>query len=235
PSMEKINAYFKNEHTQMTNNNRRQARVFKDAKVIKNKVGMAQGMSVEHAGKIWKFLPGVPTEMKQMKLDDCIPYVREQVGSDVVIRSKILRFIGIGEAKLEDRLKDLILEQTNPTIALLAQNDGIIIRLTARAETEKIANDLLLKTKSKIKEKVGNYLYGTGNESIEKKIAIMLKEKQLTLSAAESLTGGMFVEKIISVPGASNICPGGIVCYDKQVKTEILGVSRDIIESKGTI
>src|SRR5699024_6543390 len=85
PSMEKINAYFKNEHTQMTSNNRRQARVFKDAKVIKNKVGMAPGMIVEHAGKIWMFLPGVPTEMKQMMLDDCIPYVREQFGSNVVI------------------------------------------------------------------------------------------------------------------------------------------------------
>src|SRR5699024_4372813 len=110
-----------------------------------------------------------------------------------------------------------------------------IIRLTAKAESEKTANNLLLKTESKIKEKVGNYLYGTGNDSIEKKIAAMLKEKHLTLSAAESLTGGMFIEKVISVPGASNICPGGIVCYDKQVKTEILGVSRDMIETKGTI
>src|SRR5699024_1656092 len=235
PSMEKINAYFKNEHTQMTKNNRRQARVFKDAKVIKNKVGMAPGMIVNHAGKIWMFLPGVPTEMKQMMLDDFIPYVREQFGSDVVIRSKILRFIGIGEANLEDRLQDLILEQTNPTIALLAQNDGIIIRLTAKAESEKTANNLLLKTESKIKEKVGNYLYGTGNDSIEKKIAAMLKEKHLTLSAAESLTGGMFIEKVISIPVTSIICPGGIVCYDKQTKTEILGVSRDMIETKGTI
>src|SRR5699024_12466577 len=147
-----------------------------------------------------------------------IPYVREQFGSDVVIRSKILRFIGIGEDKLEDRIQELILEQTNHTIALLAQSNGIIISLTAKAESEKTVNNLLLKTESKIKEKVGNYIYGTGNDSIEKKIAGMLKEKHLTLSTAESLTGGMFIEKVISVPGASNICPGGIVCYDKQVK-----------------
>src|SRR5699024_10098833 len=101
PSMEKINNYFKYQHMPMTSNNRKQARVFHNAQVIPNKVGMAPGMIVNHARKTWIFLPGVPGEMKQMMLDGCIPYLRKQFGQDDVIRSRILRFIGIGEAKLE--------------------------------------------------------------------------------------------------------------------------------------
>lgn len=235
PSMKKIVNYFKNRQTDMTANNRRQARVFKGAKVIDNKNGMAPGMIVDYANKLWFFLPGVPSEMKQMMSDVCLPYLRETFGDHGVIRSKVLRMIGIGEAKLEETLKELITNQTNPTIALLAQKDGIIIRLTAKAATEEKAHDLLSEAQSKIEERAGNYLYGTDYQTIEVTIASMLKERHLTISAAESLTGGMFTEKIISVPGASAICPGGVVSYDDKVKTDLLGVSSDIVNQKGTV
>src|SRR5699024_5640345 len=144
-------------------------------------------------------LPGVPTEMKQMIQDDVIPYLRNLYGQDVIIKSKILRFIGIGEAKLEDELKHLIRNQTNPTIALLAQNDGIIARLTFKAETDKQANDLLLDVEEKIESSVKQYFIGTGYQTIEHKVVYMLKEKKITVPAAERLSGGMFTEKIINI------------------------------------
>lgn len=234
-SLNKIVDYFKQQGTDMTSNNRKQARVFERAQVLENKTGMAPGMIVHFLNKMWIFLPGVPTEMKQMMQDDVIPYLRNLYGRDVIIKSKILRFIGIGEAKLEDELKHLIRNQTNPTIALLAQNDGIIARITAKAETDKQANALLLEVEEKIESKVGQYLIGTGYQTIENKVVSMLKEKKITIAAAESLTGGMFTEKIINIPGASQICPGGIVAYSPQIKSNVLGVSSDIIESKGTV
>lgn len=235
PSMKKINDYFNDQHTKMTHNNRKQARVFKGAKVIDNQVGMAPGMIVDYADKTWIFLPGVPSEMKSMMLNDCLPYLREAYGHDSVISSKVLRFIGIGEANLEDELQDIIRQQTNPTIALLAQHDGMTIRLTAKAETTQQAQALLLHTQQAIEEKVGDFLYGVDQQTIEEKIVSMLKEKQLTLSAAESLTGGMFIEKIISIPGASEICPGGMVSYSQQVKAELLGVSQDTLNKHGSV
>ena len=234
-SLNKVVDYFKQQGTDMTSNNRKQARVFEKAQILENKTGMAPGMIVHFLNKVWIFLPGVPTEMKQMIQDDVIPYLRNLYGQDVIIKSKILRFIGIGEAKLEDELKHLIRNQTNPTIALLAQNDGIIARLTVKAETDKQANDLLLDVEEKIESKVGQYFIGTGYQTIENKVVSMLKEKKITVAAAESLTGGMFTEKIINISGASQVCPGGIIAYSPQIKVNVLGVSSDIIESKGTV
>src|SRR5699024_3097767 len=126
----------------MTDNNKRQARVFEGAKVLTNKTGMAPGMVVEHEEKIWVFLPGVPREMKQMARDDVFPYLKERNGQ-TLISSTVLRFIGIGESILEDKLRTLIDTQTNPTLAPLSSHEGMTIRLTARASSVHEAESLL--------------------------------------------------------------------------------------------
>src|SRR5690625_899971 len=122
-AMEKIFQFYRSQQIPMTANNRRQARVFEGAHVIENKLGMAPGMIVDYANKIWIFLPGVPREMKQMVSDEVIPYLQTVNGDETVIQSRILRLIGIGESALEAKIADIIDEQTNPTIALLAQKD----------------------------------------------------------------------------------------------------------------
>src|SRR5699024_7985316 len=147
------------------------------------------GMILNYLNKTWVFLPGVPPEMKQMIMDDVIPYRKKLYGQDVVIKSTVLRFIGIGEAKIEDELKEIIRTPTNQTIALMSQNDGIIARLTAKAESNEQANHLLLEMKNKVESKVGHHLYGTDFQTLEKKVISMLKERKMTISTAESLTG----------------------------------------------
>lgn len=235
PSMDNILDYFNQQTKNMTSNNRKQARVFASSKVIKNQVGMAPGMIVKYNGRIWIFLPGVPPEMKQMVVDVVIPYLRTVYGEGSMIRSEILRFLDIGEAELEDRLSELIKNQSNPTIALLAQKKGLIIRLTAKADTKDEADQLLKDKKSEIDKLVGYYIYGTGYETIDQKVVELLKHKKLSISSAESLTGGMFTEKIINQPGASEICPGGIVSYSPAMKHKLLGVSQEIIDVYGTV
>jgi len=234
-SMSKIVDYFNQQGTDMTSNNRKQARVFEKAQILENKIGMAPGMILNYLNKTWVFLPGVPPEMKQMIMDDVIPYIKKLYGQDVVIKSTLLRFIGIGEAKLEDELKEIIRTQTNPTIALLSQNDGIIARLTAKAESNEQANHLLLEMKNKVESKVGHHLYGIDFQTLEKKVISMLKERRMTISTAESLTGGMFSEALTKNPGASKVFPGGIVAYSSGVKNKVLGVSLDVIEEKGVV
>lgn|SRR5690625_2876074 len=235
PSMNKIEAYFANQQTQMTPNNYRQARVFEGAIVIENKVGMAPGMIVKNEGKIWFFLPGVPREMKQMAKDDVFPYINRTTDQETIIQSMILRFIGIGEAKLEHELKDIIQSQHNPTIALLAQPDGLVIRLTVKESTLEKAQQRLESTKEQIANRVGHFMYGINDETIEREIVHLLKKASKNIAAAESLTGGLFTERLISVEGASHVCPGGIVCYNTTIKRDLLGISPDIIRSYGVV
>lgn len=235
PSIEKIELFYIKQQTKMTPNNRRQARVFVGAEVIDNQLGMAPGMIITYEGKTWIFIPGVPREMKQMATDTVFPYILSKSGKNMVIESKTLRFIGIGESRLEHELRDIIHNQNNPTIAPLAQNDGVVVRLTAKETTKEKANKLIEETKQQILSRVGDYLYGFDHETIAEKIYSMLKEQNKRLTAAESLTGGLFTEKLISIEGASTVCPGGLVCYDTSVKKDVLKVSPHTISKKGVV
>ncbi|MFC4023081.1 competence/damage-inducible protein A [Oceanobacillus longus] len=234
-SMEKIELFFRNHNVKMTPNNRKQARVFKGSTVLKNSVGMAPGMRVEFAEKTWFFLPGVPREMKQITKEEIIPYLHQLTDKEQIIKSLVLKFIGIGESSLEHELKDLIQAQSNPTIAPLAQEDGVVIRLTAKEKSEEKLDELLYHTKMQILARVGEFYFGEDNDVIEQVIVELLKKQNKRIAAAESLTGGLFTEKIVSVNGASFVCPGGIVCYDAAIKQEVLGVSEETIQNKGTV
>jgi len=233
-AMKKIEQFYMEQKAVMTPNNRRQARVFKDSIVLENKTGMAPGMIVDFKGSKWIFLPGVPREMKQLFTDNVIPFLKNRNG-EMIIQSTVLKFIGIGESKLEDELKELIDRQDNPTIAPLAQKDGVTVRLTAKAKTKDEAETLLNKTKENIMDKVGQFCYGENDETIEEKIASLLIDLKKTVAAAESLTGGSFTEKLVGVNGASSFIKGGIVSYDTAVKKNVLGVPGEIINRHGTV
>lgn len=235
PSMDKITAFFQKQHSSMTPNNTKQARVFAGAEVIPNRVGMAPGMIVSHEGKMWVFTPGVPREMKPMITDHVLPAILKQTGERTVIQSVMLRFIGIGESRLEHELKTIIEQQTNPTIAPLAQDPGVSIRITAKADTTKSAARLIEETKKQIMQKVGTYCYGVDDDTLEGNVFQRLKQKGWTLAAAESLTGGKFSDQLVAVEGASAAFAGGIVCYDTQVKEKVLHVSHHTIQEKGTV
>lgn len=235
PSLIKIKNHYKKRGLIMTPNNERQARVFeKTEKIIMNKYGMAPGMIINHQGRIWIFLPGVPKEMKQMTNDTVLPYLERKNGK-TVIQSRVLRFFGVGESRVEHDLQDLIKSQDNPTIAPLAEKNGVTIRLTAKADSVNEAQKLLNETKIKVLEKVGEYYYGEDTDTLQEKVKYELEKSGLWLASAESLTGGKFIENLISVPGASEVCRGGVVCYDTSVKINLLNVPAQLIKSEGTI
>lgn len=233
-SMQKIKAFFEQQGTEMTPNNKRQARVFEHSQVLYNKYGMAPGNIVEHEENSWIFLPGVPREMKQLFSDDVIPYLKSMNG-EMVIQSIVLRFTGIGESALEHRLQHLISSQQNPTIAPLAQNDGVTIRLTAKADTKEQVEHMLENTKQAILQEVGHYFYGMNNDSLEEKVFQLLQQQNKSISSAESLTGGLFANKLVSLNGTSSVYKGSVICYDKNVKLHVLHVDEQVIEEEGTV
>lgn len=233
-SLEKIVAFFKTQQIEMTPNNKRQARIFKDSILLANKKGMAPGNLVEYAGVKWFFMPGVPIEMKQIFADEVIPRLKALNG-DMLIESKVLKFIGIGESILEDRLSELITSQRNPTIAPLAAKDGITVRISAKAESKAVADEMIAETKELLLNEIGEFYYGENEMTIEQKIIQLLNEQEKTIASAESLTGGLFAERLVAIEGVSTVFKGAVVCYDPDVKTNVLQVQNSTITEEGTV
>ncbi|MFG6148844.1 competence/damage-inducible protein A [Halobacillus sp. B23F22_1] len=232
PTMNKIIDFFKKNNRQMTMNNRKQSHVLKTAMVLENSEGMAPGQIVEADDSTFIFLPGVPAEMKSLMNDFVFKYLTEKYQLETKIKSEMLRFIGIGESTLEEKLKDLISKQTNPTIAPLAGEGDVAIRLTASGKNpEREIADM----KTSILERVGHYYFGSDSITIEEAVQDLLVQKSLTVGSAESLTGGKFIERIIQLTGASSICQGGLVAYTPEAKQRVIRVPKEIITRHGTI
>lgn len=234
-AMKNIEDFFKRTKRTMSENNRKQALVLEGSTVLPNHYGMAPGMALEANGIIYLLMPGVPKEMKPMFINYGVPFLQYHYGLKEKIISRVLRFFGIGESQLETDIEDLIDQQTNPTIAPLAKDGEVTLRLTAKHEDESTALKLIDETEKKILSRVGRYFYGHGETSIQEQLMKLLKEKQYTISAAESLTGGLFSEQLTHFPGASNIVLGGIVCYTNEVKQHVLGVSEETLKTKGAV
>src|SRR5699024_3703097 len=233
-SLERIEEYEVVQQTDTKQKNKRQTRIFKVSVLLTNKRDMAPVNFVEFNGVKWFFMPGVPKEMKQIFADEIIPRLKDLNG-DMVIESEALKFIGIGESILEHKLTDLITTQENPTIAPLAEKDGITVRVSAKASTKAAANEMIAETKQLLLAEIGEYYYGNNNITIEQKIIQLLNEQEKTIASAESLTGGAFAERLVAVEGVSTVFKGAVVCYDPQVKTNVLNVQNSTIEQEGTV
>jgi nicotinamide-nucleotide amidase len=233
--LNEIEQFFIRRNIVMTENNRKQALVLQNSKVFYNQEGMAPGMFLEYKQTGWVFLPGVPREMKSLMEEQIIPFLQNYYQLDEMIISKVLKFIGIGESLLEDKLADLIQNQTNPTIAPLAKEGEVTLRLTAKSKSKEAGLKQIEELEKQILARVGTYFYGYDEKSIEEKVFKLLQQNNWTISSAESLTGGSFIEKMISIPGASNVVCGSIVSYQTETKIDVLGVPKEIINKYGTI
>ncbi|AEB29378.1 competence damage-inducible protein A [Carnobacterium sp. 17-4] len=235
-TMEKISSYFKNSKRVMTENNRLQAMVIEGSTVLKNETGLAAGMFLKQDKQAFLLLPGPPSELEPMFIKEVRPLLMDGRPNENHLVSRILRFFGIGESQLAAELDDLIEEQKNPTLATYAGKHEVTLRLTANGTTEEACQLLLDKMEAIIQQRIGGYFYGYGEDRrLVNVVTDLLNEQNLTLTAAESLTGGAFQNLITSVSGASNYFKGGIVTYSNEAKTTILGVAKRSIEEFGVV
>lgn len=233
-AMNTIQAYYDKTGAPMSENNRKQALVLDGAAVLRNDNGMAPGMALTENDHTYMLFPGPPKELYPMFTNYAEPYLLGQLKQGDTIVSRVLRFFGIGESRLETELEDLIDEQTNPTIAPLAGEWEVTLRLTAKADSKEEANKLIDETEKKINDRVGSFLYGYGETTLAKEVFAMLKDRNWSISTAESLTGGMFSQELTDLPGVSSLFYGGVVCYSNEVKREI-GVSNDTLKAYGAV
>lgn len=232
-ALENIKAWFTKMNREMTPNNEKQALVLDCSYVLKNDFGMAPGMVYEKEGKTYVLLPGPPNEMKPMVDNYLIPYLLSKRNDGSLLTSRVLKFYGIGEADLEHQLQDIIDEQTNPTVAPLAGDGEVTLRLTAFGENSSVNKKLLDEMEGTIAKRVGAFIYGYDQDTLWSSLLSKLKQKNLTLAVAESFTAGLFQSTLAGETGASSVLKGGVVCYDKSVKTNVLNLDEDALTLNG--
>ncbi|OVE64975.1 competence/damage-inducible protein A [Clostridium diolis] len=232
-SIKKIRDYFKFRERAMTQNNLKQGLIPEGATVINNNNGTAPGVIIEDDNKIMIILPGPPKEMKPMFEESVKPYLQEK--SDSILVSRVVKILGIGESAVAEEIKDLIDAQTNPTIAPYAKDVGVMLRITAKAETKDEAIKLIEPIEEEIKNRLGDNVYATEDINIEEVVARLLIEKKLTISTAESCTGGMIASYLINYPGISEVFLEGAVTYSNEAKHNRLGVNNDILNKYGAV
>jgi len=234
-SLERIKAFFAARRLTMTENNVRQAMIPEGAIVLDNERGTAPGVIIEAGKNTVIHLPGPPHEMEHMLENSVLPYLRERFGLQGTILSKVLRTFGLGESSLEERIKDYIKNQGNPTIALLARNAEIHVRLTAKAASDAEARALIGGLERQLRERIGEYIFGEDEDTLEAVVGRELAARNLTLALAESCTGGLVTSRITDVPGSSAYLAGTVVCYSNEIKASAVGVPADIIAAHGAV
>lgn len=235
-TMKKIIAFHENRKRTMTENNRLQAMVIEGSTILKNETGLAAGMFLKQNNKGYILLPGPPSELEPMFINEVKPLLMSGRKEDTHLISRVLRFFDIGESQLAAELDDLIEKQQNPTLATYAGKHEVTLRLTANGSTAATCSLLLDNMEAIIQQRIGGYFYGYGEDTrLVNVVADLLKEQKLTLTAAESLTGGAFQGCMTSVSGASDYFKGGIVTYSNDSKSGVLGVSKKTIENFGVV
>ncbi|MCL8203998.1 competence/damage-inducible protein A [Lactobacillus agilis] len=236
-AMLKIKRHFEISQRKMTANNRLQALYIEGSKPLANETGLAVGDFYQaEQGPDFMLLPGPPSELRPMLFKVALPLLKQAYRQDQILSSRVLRFFGIGESQLASQLDDLIENQTNPTIAPYAKDNEVTLRLTASAKNEQEAQALLDGLESKIAKRCGQYLYGYGDDnSLAQVVMTKLREKHLTITAAESLTGGQLQAALTSIPGASQAFMGGFVTYANYAKEKLLAIPAEVIDKHGSV
>ncbi|WP_162012286.1 competence/damage-inducible protein A [Streptococcus sp. S784/96/1] len=223
-----------------TSNNERQAQLVAGSIPIQNVTGLAVGSLLEVDGVTYVVLPGPPSELKPMVNENLVPLLSQDHQR---LYSRVLRFFGIGESQLVTVLSDIIDKQTDPTIAPYAKTGEVTLRLSTKATSEAEAIARLEGVESQIlavKILEGKALkelcYGYGDDnSLAQTVVNLLKEKGKTLTAAESLTAGLFQSSLADISGASQVFAGGFVTYSLSEKAKMLGIAKEDLEGHGVV
>lgn len=235
-SVEMLKSFFAKRGIEMPPSNIKQAMIPTRGRILPNPMGTAPGAAFEtEDGKIVIVMPGPPREFIPMVNEQVAPYLREKIGKNFgLIRSRTLRVAGMGESSVEDKIKHF-LSGTNPTVAPYAKTCEVHLRITAKAESEAEAVELIDGMDKKISDLLNGYIYGRNEDTLEKAVVELLIRRGLKLGLAESCTGGLIGNRITDVPGSSETLLSGVISYSNKAKKEILGVPEQLLIEHGAV
>ncbi len=232
--LEELKTWFQTKMgKKMPENNIQQAMLPVDCTIFDNPVGTAPGCAFVEDGVHVLMLPGPPFECRYMFEHWAAPYLEKL--TDGVIVSHEIKVFGMGESAVEEALHEPMTTLTNPTLAPYAKTNECMVRATARAESREKAEELLTPLVREVCETLGDVVYGVDVGSLEEVVSGLLAERGLTLAAAESCTGGLLSKRMTDLPGASKVFRGGVVSYVNDVKANVLGVPREVLEQYGAV
>jgi nicotinamide-nucleotide amidase len=216
--------------------NRQQIMIPAGATVLVNRHGSAPGVWLEDDRGRWcAMLPGVPREMRAMLPEVIVPRLRERIGAESrVVRSRVLRTTGIAESALPELLGELTAGVNGMPLAYLPSQEGVDLRLTARADPAD-ADAKLADAVAKLRQCVGRYAYGEGTEDLAEVVLQLCRTRHKHIAVGESCTGGMLGMRLTAIPGSSDVVAGGVISYSNWSKSEFLGVDSAVIDERGAV
>jgi nicotinamide-nucleotide amidase len=215
-----------------TSSNYKQALFPEGSSLIPNPVGTAMGALLERDGTLFATLPGVPLEMERMFEETLEPLIEERTEGTIV--SRTLHFIGIGESALAEKVQDL-LDASDPTVAPLAGQGKVRLRITARAASPEEAEEKIGLVAEEILDRLGEYHFGEDDETLEGAVGRLLTGQGATLALAESCTGGLLAKRLTDGAGASAYFTEGLVTYSNEAKERLLGVPHALFLEYGAV
>ncbi len=232
-SLARIRQYFAKTGRVMTKNNEKQAMLPEHCIVLPNNNGTAPGCIIEKNGKAAIVLPGPPSELTRMFTESVKPYLQKRSMSKLY--TKTLHIFGIGESNVASELTELMEKSADPTVAPSAKTGEVYLRLATKARTEEEAMKKMSDTEALIRSKFGRYIYSDDGKNFPETVFGKLLLKKITLSCAESCTGGLIAKTITDFPGSSEIFSEGIVTYSNEAKKKYLGVRAETLDSFGAV
>ena len=229
--LEQVRARFAHRGIEMSSSNVDQAMVPEGVDALENRWGTAPGLHLEEAGKHVFLLPGVPREMKGILEQSVLPILKRS-GFGRPILEHTLRTTGISESALYERLRDL---PRMECLAFLPGLGGVDIHITVQGDEKRVVQEQVVGMAAEIRERVGEFLYGEGDQTIQTVVGEMLMAKGWRIAVAESCTGGLIAHRITDVAGSSHYFERGIVAYSNRAKVELLGVPEDLIAAHGAV
>lgn len=230
-----IRSHFGKQCTSMPAENLRQAHIPEGAKVIDNRLGTAPGFIVDKGGKLLIALPGPPRELNPMFERTVAPLLKRRFGSEGILKIRTIRITGLPESAVDRKVKDLLKCPPPLTVGIYAKPALIELKIMAKAKDDKRAKALIDRADAKISARLGKYIFGRDNETLEGTVGSGLLHSRRTLAVAESCTGGLIASRITDVPGSSKYFRLGIVAYSNEAKIKFLGVRPGTLAKFGAV
>lgn len=213
PDLERdLRAFFARRNRPMPDHNVKQATLIPSARALANPIGTAPGWWVERDGKVIVAMPGVPVEMKRMWEQEALPGLGKLAGNWVIL-SRTVKTLGIGESQAEQELKALT-DSPNPTVATYAKEDGVHIRITAKARSGEAAQQMVSEVETNVRRILGSHVYGVDRESVPDAIGKLLAERGLKLGTMESGTGGQLSATLTTASAGGDLFLGGLLVHN---------------------
>jgi len=211
-----------------------QADVPKNSIIFPNPVGGAPGILLKRRNLNLFLLPGVPAEMEAILFESVSPYLKE-LKKEHIYSSRTIRTTSIGETVLAELIEPVVKRWKNPTISYLPGVYGVDLRFTLKGKSVKSVEQKLEESVKKVLPLISNYVYGFEDDDVEKIVADLMIQKQLTIAVTESCTGGIIAHRLTNVSGSSNYFERGVVAYANYAKSDLLGVSPEMLNEYGAV